>query len=113
MMQPMMGRTRVDPWSQLLGTGFTQFDSHCGVGGLARERDGCLELLAVHGCHPGKGEFRKFITIAKRNYRGILVLSIWSPHLEKILLRYGFTPFTRTEVDGEQMDGMEWHSQSK
>lgn len=112
-MNPMMGETWVDPWFQLLGTGFTQFESHCGVGGLARERDGNLELLAVHSRYPGCGEFRKFIAIAKKNYRGILVLFIWNPDLEQMLRRYGFTPFTRTEEDGEQMDGMEWHSQSK
>lgn len=112
-MKPMMGKTRSDPFADLLGTGFAQFQSHCGVGGLARERNGCLELLAVHSRHPGKGEFRKFIGVAKKNYRGILVLSIWNPDLEQMLRRYGFTPFTRTESDGEQMDGMEWRLQSK
>lgn len=92
-----------------LGTGFMRFKSTAGISGLARLRDGRLDLLAIEAEKPHHGQLRQFILTAKTHYSAITVLDIWDDWLKKALARYGFTPWVLVEQD-EQVPGMMWRT---
>lgn len=99
--------------SKELKTGFAQFKSPGGCGGLVKLNGGDVLILAIHSETPGRGQFRKFIRKLKKESRSIGFLSIWNPQLEKILKRYGFENFTHvTSIEGkvELVPGMIWHN---
>ena len=88
---------------------FERFQSPFGIDGLMSEKGPDLELLAVYAGEPGTGQFRRFISACKEKYSRVAVLEIWNEELPAILTRYGFTPFERTNPDGEHITGMEWN----
>lgn len=115
-MKPMMGKTMLCPFSQLLETGYYRFHAYCGVGGLAKEVKEELHILAIHADDPGTGQFRKFIQLAKKNYKSIYVWEVWNSTLERTLMRYEFHQVDRTETykDGttETNEGYHWEKTS-
>lgn len=94
----------------ILQTGFQEFETPmCGVGGLAKEYDRTIEILAVHASQPGTGQFRHFIDELKDSFDTIFILEVWNPDLQKTLKRYGFTRMTREEPD-ETITGFRWNA---
>jgi hypothetical protein len=97
------------PFLQDLGTGYQQFESDCGVGGLAKINGDRLDLLAFRARQPGSGQFREFIRRAKEEFSVICIWEIWNPEVEPMLQRYGFKPGeTDTDSDGSTMTGWRW-----
>lgn len=101
----ILGKLSPDFVSQVLGTGFKQFESPTGIHGLAKltKRDR-LEVLAVLATNPGAGQFRAFIEGAKAEACSITFLSIMNPLLAATLKRYGFKKVRL----GDRGDGMRW-----
>lgn len=109
-MKAMMGKTSPDPMGELLGTGYQRFQAHCGINGLAKDDAEHLEVLAVDANKPGTGQFRKFIELAKKNYRCVTIWEVWNDDLRNALSRYGFEPCQKTMPWGEQVTGMIWRA---
>jgi hypothetical protein len=86
----ILGKTKSNVWGDLLGTGFREFESPEGINGLYMILEGGLHLLAVLARNPGTGQFRRFISKAKEEFRFISVEEIMSPTMNAILERYGF-----------------------
>jgi len=107
-LHPLLGSNRPDPCSLILGTGYSQFHSFAGIDGLAKWTDSRLDLLVVHTFLPGQGEFRTFIKSAKTYFRTICIWEVWNPWLGEVLLRYGFTPETEVQSNGEVAEGFRW-----
>jgi hypothetical protein len=78
---------------QILGTGYYEFSTTIGISGLAKAEDGRLDLLAVLASKPGTGQFREFITQAKKSFKTIAVWAITNNTLREALIRYGFRRF--------------------
>lgn len=98
-----------DPVGQLLGTGYDRFESVRGIDGLGKEKDGRLDVLAVHATKPGTGQFRAFIGHCKQHYRTVCVWEIFNPTVEQALKKYGFTEAHEIDgMTGEQLKGYRW-----
>lgn len=108
----MLGLLRESPISQILGTGYANFQSPTGIDGLAKIDGTRLDVLAVSARHPGTGEFRDFILCCKRAYLEIFVWEDWNPFIGNALSRYGFTRTTET-IKGERLEGWVWSSPSE
>lgn len=93
----------------ILKTGFLEFESMAGVGGLAKEYDRTIEILAVHASNPGTGQFRAFIEELKGSFETIFIWEVWNPDLKKTLKRYGFNKTKREEPD-ETITGFKWRA---
>lgn len=94
--------------SEILGDDYQQFFAPCGCKGLAKEKDGRLDILAVDALQPGSGQFREFIRLAKLHYRTVCVWLDMNPIIGQALARYGFTPETEIQADGEIITGWRW-----
>ena len=77
--------------TKLMDTGYEDFESSAGIDGLAKIRNGTLSLLAVKATKQRTGQFRKFITQAKRKFKRIEIMEVWNLGLRDVLKRYGFT----------------------
>lgn len=100
-----------DPVGIILGTGYMRFTTALGIDGLARlDGEGGLDCLVVIARDPGKGQFRRFITAAKKHFRRVAVWEDWNPVIGKALNRYGFIRARCVEADGEVCNGWEWRS---
>lgn len=99
---------QLDPVSRILGTGFMRFSTGFGAHGLAIWDTNSIEFLAVDSDNPGTGQFRTLIEQSKKRASRITVLHVMEPLLNTCLPRYGFTPFSRTESDGEKVTGWQW-----
>jgi len=88
----------------MLDTGYLEFESSTGLNGLAKITDGTLSLLAVHATTKRQGQFRKFISQAKRKFKQIEILEVWNLGLRRVLLRYGFTPRMSDEFVWDGVD---------
>lgn len=108
-MMTLISEWAPDPIGVSLGTGFMRFKSPFGITGLARVRNGQLDLLMLIAENPGRGHLRHFIERAKLEYSAIAVLDIWHGWLRKVLERYGFTPYLLIE-DDEEVKGMIWRA---
>lgn len=97
-----------DPLGVLLGTGFNRFNTRVGIDGLAKITGSKLEILAVHAKTKGVGQFRDFITFAKRQFSHIYVWQDDNPIVTNALQRYDFTPAYTIEAGGEVVAGWEW-----
>lgn len=104
----LLGFVEPDPIGVILGTGYMRFQSPNGLGGLAKWTDDRLDLLAVHAFTQGQGQFRSFIAAAKLQWKTICVWQISNPFLGSALERYGFTPETEIQSDGEIVEGFRW-----
>jgi hypothetical protein len=104
----VLGSIYPDPCAQVLGTGYSQFNSPSGIDGLAKWTDDRLDLLAVVTPTPGRGQFREFIKSAERHFRTICIWEVWNPWLESVLKRYGFTQETEVLGTGEIVNGFRW-----
>jgi GTP-sensing pleiotropic transcriptional regulator CodY len=82
---------------ELLGTGYSEFESSTGIHGLAKLDGDTLSLLAVHATTKRQGQFRTFISQAKRKFNQIEILEVWNLGLRRVLLRYGFNPVMSDE----------------
>lgn len=100
-------RSWPDPNAVVLKTGFRRFNSHQGIDGLMRISGYDLELLAVHATRPGTGQFRRFVTACKAKFDTIAIWHVWNNDLPAILLRYGFSPYEKTEKQ-ENLIGFRW-----
>lgn len=109
----LMGDYRPDPIGEILHTGYMQFQSPTGIGGLAKWAGERLDLLAVHARTRQQGEFRKFIALAKGRFQTICVWEISNPILDAALERYGFQPETELQGDGEIINGRRWDAASQ
>lgn len=78
--------------SEMLGTGYAEFESSTGLNGLAKIEGRKLSLLAVVATEKRTGQFRKFIAQAKRKFDTIEIVEVWNINLRRVLLRYGFEP---------------------
>lgn len=107
---PLMGKVEPDPVGEMLGTGYVQFQSPGGIGGLAKWSEDRLDLLAVHAFIEGKGQFREFIAQAKGQFKTICVWEDWNPIVGPALKRWGFTPETEIQGWGESVNGWRWDS---
>jgi len=103
-----LGEMIPDPVGVVLGTGYMRFESACGIDGLAKVTGDRLDILAVAARTTGKGQFRKFITLAKQEFKTVCVWEDWNPILGPALARYGFTPEKEIQADGEVVDGWRW-----
>lgn len=77
--------------TEIMNTGYSEFESSTGINGLAKIEDMTLSLLAVHATKKRTGQFRKFINQAKRKFKRIEILEVWNLGLRDVLVRYGFT----------------------
>lgn len=92
----------------ILQTGFQEFETPmCGIGGLAKEYDRTIEILAVHASAPGTGQFRRFVDELKDSFDVIYIWEVWNPDLKDTLKRYGFTRTRRVKPD-ETISGFRW-----
>lgn len=93
----------------LLKSPFDNFESSCGIYGLARLslKETRLDILAVVADAPGTGQFREFIRLAKLRFLTIGVWDIWGDNLKHTLARYGFTD-SILDLDDEKTHGMLW-----
>lgn len=109
-MKPVLGETQEHWASQILGTGYRQFNSPSGIGGLAKEKEdgNRLDILAVHSETPRAGQFRQFIGQCKEQYKTICVWVVDNITLRAALIRYGFTEETEVQPDGEYVNGFRW-----
>lgn len=73
-----------------LDTGYSEFESSAGVEGLAKIENDTLSLLAVNATKKRTGQFRQFISQAKRKFQKIEILEVWNLGLRDVLKRYGF-----------------------
>lgn len=105
---PVLGSVQPDPIGSILGTGFQCFRSPLGPEGLAKWTPSRLEILAVHSSLPGRGQFRDFIAAAQRHWPTICIWEVWNPILQDALPRYGFTPETDLQPNGETVSGWRW-----
>lgn len=108
---PVLGPVEPDPIGLILGTGYMRFEAPCGVDGLAKTdaiEGGRIDILAVHARTPGKGQFREFIQQCKQHYGTICVWEDWNPAIGPALQRYGFTPETEIQGNGEAVNGWRW-----
>lgn len=103
-----IGKTTPSFIGVMLGTGYDEFQSPSGIGGLCKVTGDRLDLLAVHASIEGKGQFREFIRQCKEWFKTICVWHIANPVVEGALERYGFTPETEIDGQGETMTGMRW-----
>lgn len=99
-----------DPVGVILETGYQRFDSATGISGLAKANGTRLDVLAVSTHSQGNGQFREFIKRCKERYRTICVWFDENPIVHGALERYGFTPETEIQPDGESVTGMRWDS---
>lgn len=106
--QCVLGRTEPDPAGLILGTGYERFESPTGIDGLAKENGDRLDVLAVYAREHGQGAFREFIRLAKKEYRTVCVWLDDNPAIGPALQRYGFTPETEIQPDGEIVTGWRW-----
>lgn len=101
-MNAVLGNILGRPWYAVLtGADWVKFSSPTGIDGLAFEVDGNLHILAVSAKEKGKGHFREFIRLCKREYPEIRIYEVWNPWLDKALERYGFIDLG--EVTGGRM----------
>ena len=103
----VLGITKPDLVSELLGTGFRRFYSSTGINGLAKMiGEDRLDILAVDATNPGTGQFRVFIEQAKKEFATIYLWEVWNPILAETLQRYGFQACTQVDKDtGEILNG--------
>jgi len=103
----VLGITKPDVISELLGTGFHRFYSLTGINGLAKMiSEDRLDILAVDATNPGTGQFRAFIEQAKREFATIYLWEVWNPILAEILQRYDFQTCTQVDKNtGEILNG--------
>ena len=95
----------------MLGFGekaYRRFTTKEGVGGLAKWKDGRLDILAIHTDDEGKGHLRDFIARSKQEFDTICIWEIWNANLAAALKRYGFEDETEIQGDGETLTGMRW-----
>lgn len=104
----LLGETEPDPVGAILGTGYYRFSSPVGIDGLCKVNGGRLDLLAVISREPSKGHLREFLRQAKEHYRTVCVWHVDNPALGPALERYGFTPETEIQPDGEIVPGYRW-----
>jgi hypothetical protein len=105
---PLLGRVEPDPAGVILRTGYMRFQSPKGIGGLAKWTDERLDLLAVVAFVNGRGMFRSFIAASKKHFNTICVWHDWNPIIGAALERYGFSPETEIQGDGEVIKGWRW-----
>lgn len=105
---PILGVVCEDLAGTLLGTEYVRYRSPSGVHGLAKWNDSRLDLLAVFAKRPGTGQFRRFIGICKASFDTVCVWEVWNPILGPILSKYGFSPETEVQGDGEILTGWRW-----
>lgn len=106
-MKAMMGKIFPDWTSEILGTGFVRFEARCGVMGLAREDGESLHVLAIESTTPGKGQFRKFVELSKKNYSNVYIWEVWNEWLRPVLRKYGFNEVSEFH-HGDYVDGFVW-----
>jgi|SRR3989304_3216074 len=110
----VLGQTNPDPLSEVLGTGYSRFQSPTGIDGLAKEEKDRLDLLAFNALVPGIGQFRRFIQRCKREYETICIWEIWNPMLHEVLQRYGFRAYSEKDRDtGELLEGYRYDAGSR
>lgn len=106
----VLGQTRPDRIAQILGTGYERFNSLTGVDGLAKVNGDRLDVLAVHTPEPfqNRGCCREFVRQAKEQYCTVCIWHVDNQTLAGALKRYGFTPETEIQSDGEIVPGWRW-----
>jgi hypothetical protein len=111
-MNKILGETHTHWVSQILGTGYLQFQSPSGIGGLAQEYDNGnrLDILAINSEVQGSGQLREFIKQCKDVYSTICIWVVENPTLASALGRYGFTPEVEIRND-ETVHGFRWDKQ--
>ncbi len=95
-----------DPFGEMLGTGYKRFESSVGINGLAKLGDDRIDILAVVADSPGKGQFRRFVSAAKRMWKTVVVWEDWNPVVTDALQRYGFSRISEVDGDGKRNTGM-------
>jgi len=100
-----------DPASQLLGTGYSRFNWQGRITGLCKITGSEIQILAVVATNPGKGDFRKFVEEAKKEYRCIKIWHVGNSFLRAALTGYGFRPCVEQFCFGgqwESSEGFRW-----
>lgn len=110
----VLGSITPDPFNQLLGTGYSRFQSSTGMNGLAKEHKKRVDILALDATKPGTGQLRKFIDRCKREYKTICIWEVWNPWLRDVLKRYGFYTYQAFDRDsGEWLAGYRYDRERK
>ncbi len=87
------------PLDNLFSSGYVSFKTELGIEGLVKQSKSRVDFLALASVNPGKGNFKKFLTAIKSEYKAIYIWEIMNGRLEKMLLKSGFEECSEITVD--------------
>ena len=88
-------------------SGFKQFHSEFGVGGLAQSRHGQTDILAVHTDQPGTGQLSRFLDALEPIAGTVTFWTMMSGHLAAILKKRGYEKVEIADTYGEKQSCMQ------
>lgn len=80
------------------------------IDGLAKENpaENRIDVLSVVSVVPRAGNLKRFILALQAHYQTVCVWCIENPVMHAPLRKWGFTPETEIQADGEVLDGYRW-----
>ena len=96
----MLKQTLINtPSDKIFNTGYQHFTTKYGIAGLIKQSTDRIDFLAFRSDCPGKGNFKKFLTALKTEYKQIYIWELVNERFKKMLLTEGFVPCSEVSFD--------------